>query len=72
MIDYIGIEPLGENGSRLLSIAKLYHDNGKPYYLLSVTDTKTTQIHMTFRLTKDHLKMFKKLVNDASLEGMKI
>lgn len=72
MIEYIGIEPIGETGSRLLSIAKLYKDNGTPYYLMSVTDTKTTQIHLSTRLTSEHLKMFKKLINDANLEGMKI
>ena len=72
MIEYIGVEPIGETGSRLLSIAKLYKDDGTPYYLMSVTDTKTTGIQLSCRLTKDHLKMFKKLVNDCNLEGMQI
>lgn len=72
MIEYIGVEPLGETGRKLLSIAKLENDNGKKFYLLSITDTKTTQILEQTRLTKEHLKMFKKLINDANLEGMQI
>lgn len=72
MIDYIGVEPIGETGRKLLSIAKLEKDNGKKFYVLSITDTKTTQIVEQTRLTREHLKMFKKLINDANLEGFKI
>ncbi len=72
MIEYIGVEPIGETGKELLSIAKLRNDSGKAYYLLTVTDTRTTSIIAQTRLNKDHLKMFKKLINDANLEGMKI
>ena len=72
MIEYIGVEPIGETGKELLSIAKLRKDNGKAYYLLSITDTRTTSIIAQTRLNSDHLKMFKKLINDANLEGMKI
>lgn len=71
-IEYIGVEPIGETGKELLSIAKLRKDNGKAYYLLSITDTRTTSIISQTRLNSDHLKMFKKLINDANLEGMKI
>lgn len=71
-IEYIGVEPIGETGRELLSIAKLRKDNGKAYYLLTITDTKTTGITAQTRLTPEHLKMFKKLINDANLEGMKI
>ena len=71
-IEYIGVEPIGETGRELLSIAKLRKDSGKAYYLLTVTDTRTTSIIAQTRLNKDHLKMFKKLINDANLEGMKI
>lgn len=72
MIEYIGSEPIGETGRELMSIAKLRNDKNKAYYLLTIVDTKTTQIIAQTRLNSDHLKVFKKLVNDANLEGMKI
>ena len=72
MIEYIGVEPIGETGRNLLSIAKLRKDSGKAYYLLTITDTKTTGIIAQTRLNTEHLKMFKKLINDANLEGLKI
>lgn len=71
-VGYIGAEHLGESGRNVMSIAKFVKDNGSAYYLLTVTDIKTNGIIAQGRLTTEHLKLFKKLVNDANLEGLKI
>ena len=71
MIEYLGVEHIGSDGKEEIAIAKIT-DEDKFKYLLIVVNKRTTQIMQSITLTKDMLKMFKKLVNDANLEGMKI
>lgn len=71
-IGYVGAEHLGEDGRKVMSIAKFVKEDKSVYYLFTITDIKTNGIIAQGRLTTEHLKLFKKLVNDANLEGLKI
>ena len=53
---------------------KIMKETGDNYvcYLLYYIDTKHDRIDELIRLNRESLKQFKKLVQDALLEGMKI
>lgn len=71
-VGYVGAEHLGESGRNVMSVAKFVKEDKKVYYLFTITDIKTNGIIAQGRLNTEHLKLFKKLVNDANLEGLKI
>lgn len=62
---------LGNDGRYAIKIMKEVGDNYFEYILYYI-DTKHDRIENMIRLNRESLKQFKKLVQDALLEGMKI
>lgn len=71
MMEYLGTEPMGSDGKHFLSLVKV-SEGDKIRYMLLINNPKTTEILVYSGLNKEHLKLFKKLINDANLEGLKI